>query len=1787
MKLNRSLLPALCLLFSSVALAQHSIFLRSGPVAADNNLRVSLVDSMNARMTRYQGKALLILHFAALPDAASRKLLSAGGIELLEYIPDRAYTATVAGRLDLRLLQQAGVLGLMQLSPNQKMDARLARGVLPPSAVKVAGTVDVWVSFPRTFSALEAIAGLKEQNIDVLSTNFANYRILSVRVSASRLSQLASLPFIDYIQPAPGGDQVLNYNSRYGSRANLLNADVANGGKGLNGEGIVLGIGDNADVQTHIDFAGRLIDRAAQPITAGHGHHTTGTMAGAGNGNELYRGYAPKATIISQSFNGIILNAPAYVQDYGMVVTNNSYGDNIDCGYYGTYDLYSRLLDQQAFDLPNLQNVFSAGNSGLNVCSPFQPGYHTVLGGYQTAKNVISVGASTDSGLVSTFSSRGPVLDGRIKPEILAMGQNVASDWAGNIYAYNNGTSMAGPAVSGGLGLLYQRYRQLNGGANPKNGLMKALVCNGASDRGTTGPDFQYGYGWMNLLRSIDMMEQNHYFNASVATGATNTHTITIPANTAQLKVMLYWNDPAASPLSARNLVNDLDLQLADPSSTVTLPKILDTLNANLGNAAVSGADHVNNMEQVVINQPATGIYTVSVKGTAIAQNPTQEYFVVYDIVPVQLKLTAPVGGEGLAPTTSIYDMSKISWEANGFATGTATIEFSTDNGATWSTVASGVDINRVVYTWIVPNVATSQALIRITKNGSGETSTSNPFTIIGQPVISLAPVQCEGYININWTAVSGATDYEVMMVQGGEMKSVAITTSNNYLFHGLSKDSSYAVTVRARINGKPGRRAPAVFRQPNTGNCDGSFSDNDLKLDAIVAPKSGRKFTSTQLSATSAVTVRIRNLDDVDINSFTVKYSINGGASYVTETASVNVPANGSALYTFTTNADLSAVGQYSVIAVVKHSGDPETLNDTARAIIKQLDNQPLVLTTAFLDNLETAATASYERDTTGLNGLDRYDFSRTTPYGRLRTFINTGIAYSGSKALTLDALQYYPSGNTNYLVGTFNLTNYNITSNDLRLDFVFNNHGQVAHPNNRVWIRGNDTQPWVEAYNLDINEADPGQYKKTSSIELSDLLAATGQTLGTSFQVRWGQFGQIAATDRLNAAGYSFDDIRIYEAVNDLQLLSIDAPVMASCGLTNASIIKVSVRNSVNVTVTSVPVKYRINGGAWINDTIPSIGGNATVPFNFATTADLSALGNYTIQALVDFPSDNFRENDTITAAIVNAPVITSYPYLQNFESGTGYWYSNGKNSSWEYGTPASGKINRAASGAKAWKTRLAGNYNDNELSYLYSPCFNVSGITSPTLSFSVAMDIEDCGAILCDAAWVEYSSDGISWTKLGTSGSGTNWYNKTPDQLWSIQDNTRWHVVTMALPTGLTRLRLRLVMQSDQATNREGLAIDDIHIYSNTQGIYDGVTLATPVNQPVSGSNWVDFTSGGKLVASIQPNGQNLGSTDVQAFINTGAVRYTNSQYYHDRNITVKPASNGTDSVSVRFYFLDKETDTLVKATGCPACSRPASAYELGVSKYTDPDRSFENGTISDDQQGVWTFMSPDVVAKVPFDKGYYAEFKVKDFSEFWLNNGSFNRSTPLPVKLLDFTAQRSNGNDVLVKWLIASETDVLRYEIELARGNTELQAGHFVKIAELASQGNTTQARTYSIVDNEADKFGARYYRLKIINTDGSFKYSAVRAVVFDEAVLWRIYPNPSTGLFNLVYQLDNNSLLTASVLDAKGSVVQTYHATADGFVQKMHIDLSPLPAGVYMLRVHTDTKDLSFKLFKSL
>jgi hypothetical protein len=1347
-----------------------------------------------------------------------------------------------------------------------------------------------------------------------------------------------------------------------------------------------------------------------------------------------------------------------------------------------------------------------------------------------------------------------------------------------NTYVSSSGTSMASPAVTGGLALLYQRYRQLNSGANPPAALMKSIVCNGANDKGNAGPDFSYGFGSMNLLRSIVMLENHNYTSSTITNAQTKTYAITIPPNTAQVKVMLYWQDPPAAVIASRTLVNDLDLELVDPTALTILPKIPDTAAANLNLPAVTAADHINNMEQVVIHSPAAGNFTARIKGTAVTQNSPQEFFLVYDIIPVSVKLTYPVGGEAVLPGEQI----KIQWDSYGDTTSTFALAYSPDNGASWINIVTGLNAARRIFTWTAPAVTTSMALVKVTKEATGASSNSSLFPIIGQPVVSFAATQCESYATLNWTAVPGASAYEVMRLMNDEMVTVSTTTSTSYVFSGLNKDSVYWFSVRAVIAGKTGRRAIAISRKPDSGNCAGNISDNDIKIEAITSPNSGRKFTSTELSSFTPISILIKNLDDAPVSGLTVKYSINGG-TYVTETMSSAIAAGASLVYTFSTTADLSSPGNYFITAIIKNTNpDPVTSNDTLTKLVKQIDNPALDLSTIFLNDFETAVPAVYMKDTVGITGIERYDFLRTTATGRLRTFVNSGFAHSGNKAITMDA-DRVGAANINYLVGTFNLSAYNAAVNDIRLDFFFMQHGQGNNAANMVWIRGSDLQPWIPVYDLDSNQLDAGIYKKSSSIEISRLLISNGQNFSASFQVRWGQYGSQPTSDRFAANGYTIDDVRLYIVNNDVQLLSIIEPVGSSCALGSSTIIKVSIRNSSSGTINNIPVRYRIDGSNWISEIIPVIPANTTVNYSFTAPANLSSFGEHLIEAVVDLTGDNFHENDSARLTIVNAPLISSYPYLENFESGKGNWYATGKNSSWEFGEPASIHINKAAGGSKAWKTRLKGNYNDSELSYLYSPCFDLSGLVTPTLSFSVALDIEDCGSTLCDAAWVEYSADGITWTKLGTSAQGVNWYNKTSQQLWSVQSFWRWHVSGFILPTGLNKMRLRFVFSSDVGVNREGIAIDDIHIYDNSKGIFKSPPITgSSVQNPVVGQ-WTDFEIGGKLIASLKTNSA-IGSTKAAVYIDTSS-RSSNAQYMHPRNITIKPVQRElSDSVTVRFYFTDAETEKLLAASGCSNCSKPGSAYELGVSKYTDIDTSFENGVITDNQQGAWIFVKRNELSIVPFDIGYYAEFKVKNFSEFWLNNGGVDKSSPLPLKLMEFFAKRMGG-DALLTWKTGSESEIARYEIEVAKGDDALQRGDFIQIGQVTVAGNSTSTRLYSFTDTEAGKTGTRYYRLKIISNNGTVSYSSTRPVVFDDFSEWKLYPNPSAGKFFLEFRINNQELLYASIYDSKGRQMKQLFKTGSGSLQKWEFDLNAYASGVYLLKLHSISGDYSYTLFK--
>lgn len=1682
-----------------------------------------------------------------------------------------------------------GIDGIGTLSATQKLSTQLRNGPIPSHAMQTNGKVALLIATYNGMPAPQVKSMLAQNGFDAWEPVANNLGIYQVACYPSDINKLAALAAVSFVQPIAPPDQTLNQRSRTIGRSGMLQAPVAQGGRNLQGANMVVGVGDDTDPQMHPDLMDRLINHSPGIIN-NHGAHTTGTVAGGGIILPQHAGYAPKAQVVSQWFSGIWQNAPLYVANHNMVVTNNSYGSVVgNCAIAGTYDLQSVLLDEQAHQLQQLLHVFASGNDGGLTCAPFPNSFATVLNAYQSAKNVITTGRLGLPNLIANSSSSGPVKDGRLKPEIIALGGGVVSTIGqftiSSPYYTSDGTSMSAPGVTGGLTLLNERYRQLYSSQLPQGSLMKALLLNGALDMGPAGPDFRYGYGSMHLQNSLRMLEAGTFSQRSAGHNQVQDTVISVPAGLAQLKVLLYWHDQPASVLAPKTLVNDLDLQVIGPNGT-SLPFVLNSSPGSVANPATTGEDHVNNSEQVVILNPQAGNYTLRIRGYDVMVNAPQDYSLVFDFVPTGISLSSPFNGESWAAGVAL----PISWDYMGTGANTFTLEYSSDNGSNWTTIANNIPDTDRSFSWATPaDAATTNARIRLTRNGTGETTTSGPFTLIGRPAQSLAPLaeQCEGYIKINWTATTGADGYEVLLKQGPEMKTMA-TVSAATLTHtlaGLAKDSTYYVAVRATLNGQKGWWNTALERRPNNGNCTGNISDGDLWLDSIPAPISGRQFTSTSLSAATDFRIRIRNLDDAPASGFTIKYSING-APLVEQNIATPIAAGGTYLHTIP-GINMLATGDYSLMAIVKNTGaiDNVPQNDTFRTTVRHLANTPVSLATPLLEGFESLAVQTVQRNTTGLLGTERWDYSKTDAFDRLRTRAQSNIAKTGNNAVTLDVSRATPFAvnPANNLLGTFNLSNYTV-SNEVRFDFWFQHHGlgQGAGAQNKVWARGNETDNWVEIYDLGANQLfDPAIYKQTISIELADSLLAKGQQFSASTQIRLGQRAFYAMGDPTRFGGYTFDDLRMYQAENDIQVLALQAPGKVSCALTNATTITISVRNSMSTPLSNIPVSYTINGGAPVNEVIPAIAGNTTVSYSFVATANLSALGNYQIVVAAQMPGDNVPNNNSVTTAIVNQPTIASFPHFQNFENGDANWYSAGTNNSWAYGTPAAARITAAASGTKAWKTNLTGNYNDLEQSYLYSPCFNINGLTNPMLSYSMAYDIEDCrsSGLICDAAWVEYSYDGNTWQKLGASGQGTNWYDYAPGQVWMLSNQTHWHVASIALPKQAGNIRLRFVFNSDEFGRREGVAIDDIHIFDNTMPMVAAPNNTPVINQNVSGSSLVHFTDNGQVVASLNPNGNNLGSTDVRGFFAVGAVRNNGTQYFANRNITVQPANAITGSpATLRLYFSDAEVNEMRMATGCSNCTPPQNYTRLNITQYSDNDPSNEDGSLTNNINGVWKTIPNNNITYYPYSNGYYADFPVSGFSEFWITDGSYN--IILPARWVSFDATKQNDNQALLQWQTANESKVLHYEPEVM----EPGSNGFISLGVVAAKN--TAAAQYQYTDSRAGKTGNYLYRIKQKDADGRVSYSAVRSIQFGHlTTAIKTYPNPATTEVMVQSTFLNGSILQWRITDAAGRLALQGKQSTRQPTEKWRINIQMLPPGVYQLVISDGSVQHQTKLVK--
>jgi subtilisin family serine protease/subtilisin-like proprotein convertase family protein len=474
------------------------------------------------------------------------------------------------------------------------------------------------------------------------------------------IARINTVLWIGYSHPEPVLDdemssQIVAGNHSGGVPAIGYNAHLSS--LGVDGSGVIWSVIDTGVDYAHPDLNTHIVGGYSYPGApssppgddcsgGGHGTHVAGIVGGdaaAGYSDAdgfLYGlGVAPAYSIFAQNS----LCAPSWPPAGGWqehskqavlgnaIGGNNSWttGEGTQHGYQASERTHDIIVRDGNFDTLNIAEpfieVFSAGNSGTSgLTAP------------KEAKNLIVVASSRNYRAgniddISSFSSRGPAVDGRWVPTIAAPGESIASAHrlagtsqctsviagTNNHYSWCSGTSMAAPQVSGVVVLATEWWRTFNSNADPSPAMAKALVVNTAVDMGTPDiPNINEGWGRVNVTDIISPSVPVLYYDQTSAfdnTGEQWELSLTVADPSKPLKITVAWSDAPGAVGANPALVNNLDLTVLNGGNTY----YGNVFNSGWSNTGGS-ADSINNLENVYIQNPFSDVH-ITIDATNIA----------------------------------------------------------------------------------------------------------------------------------------------------------------------------------------------------------------------------------------------------------------------------------------------------------------------------------------------------------------------------------------------------------------------------------------------------------------------------------------------------------------------------------------------------------------------------------------------------------------------------------------------------------------------------------------------------------------------------------------------------------------------------------------------------------------------------------------------------------------------------------------------------------------------------------------------------------------------------------------------------------------------------------------------------------------------------------------------------------------------------------------------------------------------------------------------------------------
>ena len=643
---------------------------------------------------------------------------------------------------------------------------------------------------------------------------------------------------------------------------------------------------------------------------------------------------------------------------------------------------------------------------------------------------------------------------------------------------------------------------------------------------------------------------------------------------------------------------------------------------------------------------------------------------------------------------------------------------------------------------------------------------------------------------------------------------------------------------------------------QPDLGALEFNTSAIDLCITRIDSPVAYCGMTQEPVIAW------VKNTGSLTVSSFNLGFSVNGGTA-ITQTQTAFLNPGDSMRIRFALPANLAISGAIDLQVFCQHPQDSIVYNDT---LFRRIDLQSLFQFPT-LQNFDKAIYVPFNQGDVSPTGWI------TTPVAlnTYRWVVMQGRASPNATGAPYD----HTSGLTS---GTYINASANSTGPDCYLTSPCVDFRQVVRPKFSYW-----------AYLFGVNmgtltlEADTG-----SGFHRVDSLSGAKQNLGDPWMNRVVDLlpyaGKVVSfrfrAQRGNGllSDISLDDLKFYETPNrDVALASIDSPV-GGCGIKAMETVKIKLVNSGLTNIQNFQVGYIVNRGTAVVETVSTLmRPNDTLVYAFSTKLAVAGTPIIQLETFTQLSGDQDSLNNQASATIFNQA--RSTPYLNNIESASYVNNFQGSmNDGWEMtptllvGTPYVFVVNRGTTygtGTGPLVDRTTGTvtgtyvYAESNLTggtagnvaYLNSPCFDLTNLTNPRLSFYYHFFGSSIGKMIIQV------NKGYGWVSVDSIVGAQQTNQNSPWQKRSI------NLVNFANEL----IKIRFMAVRGNGINGD-MALDDISIESAPSIDLETVSILEPNLTSCS------FPTSAKVKAIFRNNGFFSISNPSVSYLLQGATTVT---------------------------------------------------------------------------------------------------------------------------------------------------------------------------------------------------------------------------------------------------------------------------------------------------------------------